>query len=134
MPDIAIENVVRVTLSVAEAGMSAKNVNAVALFTNDDPVNLMDPYILGKNVAAFSSYFATGSLTMKMVSAIFAQNKNLISGNGYLVVIPLRSAVSATAEKTSITVDTAQITALKAITNGTLKVTINGTDYNFGGS
>ena len=133
MPDIAIENVVRVTLSVAEAGMSAKNVNAVALFTNDEPINLTGPYILGKNVAAFSSYFATGSLTMKMVSAIFAQNKNVISGNGYLVVIPLRSAVSATAAKTSVTVDTAQITALKAITNGTLKVTINGTDYNFGG-
>lgn len=133
MPDIAIENVVRVTLSVAEAGMSAKNVNAVALFTNDEPVNLAEPFILGKNVAAFSSHFATGSLTMKMVSAIFAQNKNIISGNGYLVVIPMRSTVSATSAKTSVKVDTAQITALKAITNGTLKVKINGTDYNYGG-
>lgn len=133
MPDIAIENVVRVTLSVAEAGMSAKNVNAVALFTNDAPINLTDAYLIGKNVAAFASHFATGSLTMKMISAIFAQNKNVISGNGYLAVIPMRSTVSATPASASITVDSAQITALQAVTDGTLKITINGTVHNYGG-
>lgn len=101
---IAIENVVRVTLSLSEKGMSAKNVNAVALFSNDTPIGLTDAYIIAKNLKGVESTFGTNSLTTKMASAIFAQGKNILSGNGYLVVIPMQNTVSATAPKDEFTV------------------------------
>lgn len=133
---ISIENVVRVTLALSELGMSAKNVNAVALFTNDTPIGLVDPYIIARNVKLVESTFGTNSLTTKMAGEIFAQNKNIITGNGYLAVIPLKSTVNATAPKTEFTIggtEDATLTAFKAITNGTLKVTTNGVEYDLGG-
>lgn len=131
MADISINNVVRVTLALSEIGMSAKNVNAVALFTNDAPINLTDPYVIAKNASTVETYFGTNSLTHKMASAIFAQSKNLISGNGYLAVIPMQNAVSATAPRSDFEVeDEAEtLASLIAVSNGAIKVTTGGIAY-----
>lgn len=129
---LPISTIINVTISQTPQGLSTPNVNSLAIFTNEAPINPATYGAFGTFVSpsAVASAFGTGSVTANMANAIFSQVPNILSGNGQLVIIPMLNAVSATKGKFISANITANIAALAAVTNGNLGVTVNGTVYN----
>lgn len=123
--EISLNNIIRVTVSGVQRSRGVKNVNEVALFTNEIP-NSSEPYIIGYSPSAFEDAYGTNSLTMKMINNIFAQDVNINSGRGYLAVIPF-SGVSATAS--TFTSGTVNVESFKSVSTGALVATIDGVAY-----
>ena len=125
MNDLSINNIIRVTVQGVQRSIGVKNVNEVALFTTEMP-NTSDPVLIAVDPTAITQAFGTNSLTAKMANNIFAQNANLNSGRGYLAVIPMQGATSATSA--SFTTGTVgDIDDFNLVTNGALKITVDGT-------
>ena len=126
MNELSINNIIRVTVQGVERSIGVKNVNEVALFTTETP-NTSEPCLITIDPSVVEKAYGTSSLTSKMANNLFAQNLNVNSGRGYLVVIPMQGAVSATsASFTSGTVG--DVADFKLVTNGSLKLTVDGGD------
>ena len=125
MNELSINNIIRVTVKGVQRSIGVKNVNEVALFTTESP-NTSDPVLIAIDPTAVTEAYGTNSLTANMANNIFAQNANLNSGRGYLAVIPMQGATSATSA--SFTTGTVgSISAFNLVTNGSLKLTVDGT-------
>ena len=125
MNELSINNIIRVTVQGVQRSIGVKNVNEVALFTTESP-NTSDPVLIAIDPTAVTEAYGTNSLTAKMANNIFAQNANLNSGRGYLAVIPMQDATSATSA--SFTTGTVgAISEFNQVTNGSLKITVDGT-------
>lgn len=132
MSILPINNIINVSITNTPSGLTEKNVNSLALFTNEAPGNL-DPFRIYISAAQVAEDYGTSSKTAAMANAIFAQTPNLRTGNGRLVIIPMLGAVSAT-EGNIVTANiSANLNDIKLVTNGDLKVTINGVAYNLTG-
>ena len=125
MNELSINNVIRVSVQGTQRSIGVKNVNEVALFTTETP-NVSDPVIIAIDPSTVASAFGSDSLTAKMANNVFAQNMNINSGRGYLAVIPLQSATSATSAKFT-TGTVGEIAAFNLVSNGSLKLTVDGT-------
>ena len=125
MNELSINNIIRVTVQGVQRSIGVKNVNEVALFTTEMP-NVSDPVLIAIDPTAVTQAFGTNSLTAKMANNIFAQNANLNSGRGYLAVIPMQAATSATSAYFT-TGTVGDIDDFKLVTNGSLKLTVDGT-------
>ena len=96
MSELSISNVIRVTVQGVQRSRTPKNVNEVALFTPEQPNNVLESmYVIDPSDVATA--YGSNSLTYKMALAVFSQSPNLLSGNGGLVVIPMKNATNATA-------------------------------------
>ncbi len=126
-----VSNIINVTISETPSGLITPNVNAIALFTNESPSN-SDVYNNYVSAAAVAADFGTDSVTSQMANALFSQVPNILSGDGYLAIIPLLSAVSATAGKFVTTDISANLANFQAVTNGDLKVTLDSVASNIG--
>ena len=126
---LPISNVINVTVTNTPEGLATPNINSIALLTQDAPINLetYGEYITPSQVA---SNYGTNSVTAQMANNIFAQLPNILSGEGQLVIIPMLAAVSATAGTGTTANISANLASLIAVTNGNLKVTINGVATN----
>lgn len=85
-----LANVITVSVSQAQTGLGKFNTSNVALFSTDTPgISFGDLgfkiYLSPKEVG---SDFGTGSDTFAMANAIFSQQPNILTGSGYLVIIP----------------------------------------------
>lgn len=128
MSDLSIANVINVTLGGLPSGLTETNVNNLALFTTEPSggVEIWNDYLSSR---AVGGDYGTNSVTYQMATAIFAQFPNILSGKGTLRVIPMLAAVSGVSGST-ITADiAANIAALILVTDGDLRVTIDGVDY-----
>lgn len=125
MNELSINNIIRVTVQGVQRSIGVKNVNEVALFTTETP-NVSDDVLIAIDPTAITQAFGTSSLTAKMANNIFAQNANLNSGRGYLAVIPMKNAASATSTKFT-TGTVGAVSAFNLVTNGSLKITVDGT-------
>lgn len=124
MSELSISNVIRVTVQGVQRSRTVKNVNEVALFTPEVPNNVLESmYVIDPSDVATA--YGSNSLTYKMALNVFAQNANLLSGRGALVVIPMKGATSATAT-TFTTTSISDITDFQAVNNGSLTITENG--------
>lgn len=130
MSELSISNVIRVTVSGVQKSIGVKNVNEVALFTTETPSNNSE-YMICIDPSDVVSAYGTDSLTAKMAQAVFAQSPNINSGNGYLAVIPMKEAVSATAASFATPALTAS--SFTEVKNGTLKITAGGQVYSLTG-
>lgn len=129
MSELSASNVVNVTIETTPSGLSEPNVNSVAIYTQDQPSN-NEAYGVYISASAVESNYGTDSVTTQMANNVFAQTPNLLSGEGQLVIIPLIAAVSATAGF-AVTADiSANLAAIKAVTNGDINVRVNGVDNN----
>ena len=128
---LPVSNVINVTIETTPSGLTEKNVNSLALFTQDTPTNLeqFGIYISAGQVA---DNYGTNSKTAQMANAVFAQVPNVLSGGGRLVIIPMIGAVSATHGTAQTPNISANLTPIIAVTNGDLKVTIDGVVTNIG--
>lgn len=124
MNELSINNIIRVTVQGVERSIGVKNVNEVALFTTETP-NSSDPYLIAIDPSVVTQAYGTGSVTAQMANNIFAQSMNLNSGRGYLAVIPLQNATSASSASFT-TGSIGKISAFNALDNGALKLTVDG--------
>ena len=128
MGQIALSNVINISLSALPQGLTKYKTNNIALFSNETSSSV-DPYIAAVSAADVEAAYGTNSLTAKMARAIFTPAYNLRTGEGTLFVFPY-SAVNAVAEsQTTVAITATKITALKLISSGDLTIGIDGTDY-----
>jgi Protein of unknown function (DUF3383) len=126
---LPISNIINVSITTVPVGLQTPNVNSLALFTTETPSNI-DTYRTYQNATQVATDYGTNTVTAAMASAVFGQMPNILTGNGQLVVIPLLSSVSATAGN-FVTADiSANLAGLIAVTNGNIRITVNGTAYN----
>jgi hypothetical protein len=130
--DLNIANVINITLTQTPAGLAAPSVNSIALFTTETPNNV-DTYRTYLTAQDVITDYGTNSTTAKMASSIFAQSPNILSGDGRLNIIPLQAAVSATAGKITTPDLSSNLSAFLPITDGYVKITLNGTAINLTG-
>ena len=132
MTILPVSNIINVSITNTPSGLTERNVNSLALFTTEDPLDL-ETYGIYVSASQVAAQYGTNSVTAAMANAIFAQSPNIRSGGGRLVIFPLQSSVSATAGY----VDTANLSAnlanLLLVDDGDLKVTINSVAYNLTG-
>ena len=124
MSELSISNVIRVTVQGVQRSLTPKNVNNIALFTPEQPNNLSEyMYVIDPNDVAKA--YGSNSLTYKMALNVFAQDANPLSGNGGLLVIPMKNVVNATPASFASGAIT-DLTDFKLVNNGSLKITENG--------
>jgi hypothetical protein len=92
MSDIAISNVINVSVSTPPTGLAAYQVNNLAIFTKEVPVNgaitanAPGIYVSPADVVAD---WGSGSEVAAMATAIFSQSPNILDGGGQLVIFPM---------------------------------------------
>lgn len=132
MTTLPITNVITVTIENTPSGLAIPNVNNLLLLTTETPTNLevYGNYLSASQVAA---NYGTSSVTAAMANAIFGQTPNPLSGEGQLVIAPFSPsnvAVSATSGNFTTTNIVSNVSNFAAITNGDLKVAVNGVAQN----
>ncbi|MBZ5673709.1 MAG: DUF3383 domain-containing protein [Acidobacteriia bacterium] len=128
---LPVSNVINVTITTTPSGLTEKNVNSLALFTQDQPLNL-EQFGIYISAAQVASNYGTNSKTAQMANAVFSQVPNVLSGNGRLVIVPMLGAVSATHGNVQTPNISANLSSIIAVTNGNLRVTIDGVVTNVG--
>lgn len=130
MGEISLNNIIRVSVQGIQSSIAAKNVNEIALFTDEESTSSA-PFMIAVEPSAVVDAYGTKSLTAQMVNNIFAQTPNIISGKGYVAVIPLKNAVSATGA--SFTTAPINVSSFNQVVNGSLTITVNGTSNSLTG-
>lgn len=94
MSSLNISNVITVSVSTPPTGLSAYQVNNLAIFTKEAPVNVA---ITASNPGIYTSIvdvgddWGTGSEVYEQAVAIFSQSPNILDGGGQLIVSPMQS-------------------------------------------
>ena len=125
MASLDISNVIVVTLLSALRGLSDVNTSILALITSEAPISSSYGTAgIYKNPNGVASDFGSNSATYRLAVDVFSQNPNIISGGGYLVVIPRLAAASAqpAVVLSSAAVDLTKLTA----TDYKIKAAISG--------
>jgi len=90
MSELALSNVINISVSAAPVGLGKFNTSNLALFTHDVPGEDFgdDGYKIYKNPSEVTADFGSFSKTSQMAISVFSQKPNILQGGGYLVVIP----------------------------------------------
>lgn len=127
MSELSLANVINISLQGLPSGLSLPSVNRLALFTTEKPSNV-DVYRDYLEAGSIATDYGTNALTTEMGNIIFSQSPNILSGGGSLVIIPLVDSVSATQGDFATADISANLAAIKAVTDGELRVTVDGTN------
>lgn len=132
MAEIGLGNVINITLSALPQGLTKYKTNNIALFSNETSTSTQ-PFITAISAADVEKVYGTNSVTAKMARAIFTPANNLRTGDGTLFVFNYdgTNAISGSAETVAIT--STKINAIKNVTNGSLKIAIDGVDKQLSG-
>lgn len=86
---LSLANVIRISVSEAQAGVGQFNTSNLAFFTREVPDDSFGDlgYKIYLDPADVATDFGSTSTTFKMVTAAFAQQPNMLTGGGYVVVI-----------------------------------------------
>ena len=122
---VPVSYTINVSLTSAPSGLADYNTNSIAIFSNET-AGFSESYQAYLTPDAVAKDFGTNSLTYKMALALFTPVPNFRTGSGVLYVFPF-SGVNATAGKVTTADISANVTNFAAITNGSLKLTIDGT-------
>ena len=132
MTQIALGNVINISLSALPQGLSKYKTNNIALFSNE-PTTSIDPYLVAISSADVEAVYGTNSLTSKMARALFTPAFNLRTGEGSLFVFNYNGTNAIAENQTTVAITSTKITALKLVTNGSLTIGVDGTDYTLSG-
>src|SRR6185312_17459768 len=96
MGQLAISNIINVSVSQISSGANAYNTSNLALFTDEAPDlgtfgNL--GYAIYLSPQQVGVDFGTTSRTYAMANAVFSQQPNILTGGGGLIVILLTNEV-----------------------------------------
>lgn len=93
MAELELSNVITISVSQAQAGVSAYNPSNLALFTDETPNPVFDDgYKIYLEPTEVGDDFGTSSVTYKQALAVFSQSPNILANSGYLVIIPLEAS------------------------------------------
>ena len=91
-----LNNVVRVTISGPERGLAEVNTSALGLITDEAPIpGDFGTYRVYLNPDGVAEDFGSNSETYRIALAVFNQKINILSGGGFLVVIPREQSAGA---------------------------------------
>ena len=126
-----ISNIISVTLSATPITMKQANLSTIALFTVEDGVPTADgkgvePYTIYRNSTSVAGDYGTDSEVYKQAVKIFAQTPNILTANGYLVVIPLKPDVSIEATAGYVLQQGYNLQNFRAVTDGSIDIEIDG--------
>lgn len=86
---LALSNVINISVSETPTGVSAFNTSNLALFTAETPDPVFDAgYKIYLEPTEIATDFGSNSTTYQMALAVFSQQPNILLPGGYLVVIP----------------------------------------------
>lgn len=95
MAQLALTNIVNISVSQTPAGVGDYNTSNLALFSHE-PYDSMGFGSLGYKIylspKEVGDDFGTSSQTFAQANTIFSQKPNILAGNGYLAVIPFIEA------------------------------------------
>ncbi len=96
MSQLDLSNVIRVSISGPERGLANVNTSALAIITDEVPI----PADFGTsrvylNASAVAADFGTNSETYRLAVIIFSQKRNVLTGKGFLIIIPRDQSASA---------------------------------------
>lgn len=91
MADINISHVINVGVAAPQKGLSAYNTSNLLLLSSETPAESFgtDGYKIYRGYSDLAADFGTSSKTAELGAVIFSQTPNILSGGGYLVVVPL---------------------------------------------
>lgn len=125
MNKLDISNVVRVTLLSALRGLADINTSALALITDDQPIAAgFGEYGVYKSATAVAEDFGSSSSTARLAEMVFIQTPNILTGGGFLIIIP-RIALADATPATILSTGPVDLTALSA-TDYVLNANIGG--------
>lgn len=124
MSELSISNVIRVTVQGVQRSRTPKNVNDVALFTPETPNNVNE-YMYVIDPQDVAEAYGTSSLTYKMALNVFAQDANLLTGKGGLVIIPMSNSTNAIAASVT-SAAISDLTDFQSVNDGGIKITVDG--------
>ena len=128
---IPITYVVSASAVTPQQGLEPLKLSTVLLLTTDEPVAALNgSYITTKTVTGGTQYFGTETETAMQLQAIFAQQPNILANDGYVIIAPLltNTVITPATAGTLTTKDlSSNLAALIAVSNGDLKLTIDGT-------
>lgn len=95
MSDLPITEVVNVSVSAAQSGVGSYNTSNTALFTREEYAGSFGSlgYKINLDPTQAEEDFGTDSVTAQMANAVFSQQPNILTGSGYLAIIPFLPAV-----------------------------------------
>ena len=129
-----LSRIINVSLLGMPQGLANFNVNSLALFTDEAAGAGFggDGYKIYTSPDEVASDFGSDSETAAQAIAIFSQSPNIITGNGYLVVIPLLTI----AENTSgsmLTLKPGTLAHFQTIEDGAFNIAVDGVTQNITG-
>lgn len=94
MAQLALTNVINISVAAAQQGIGAYNTSNAALFTSEVPADSFGDlgYAIYLDPTGPATDFGSSSKVAKMANAIFSQQPNILAGGGYLVVILMTPA------------------------------------------
>jgi hypothetical protein len=94
MPSLNINNVITVSVSTPPTGLADYQVNNLAIFTKETPVNeditAANPGIYRSPTDVLADWGANSEV-YDMAVAIFSQQPNILNGDGQLIISPMES-------------------------------------------
>lgn len=125
---INISNFINVSLATAPTSITARNVSVVALFTKE-PANIpINNYVIYRSPETAANDFGIDSETYKMINAIFSQQPNILTGDGYVVVFPVEDNITVAATSGYTTCKSILYKNFQNISDGSIKVAVDGID------
>lgn len=111
-PQLALSNIINISVATPQAGLTAFNTSNLAIFTRD-AVNLPTFGTAGYKIYLSPTQvgvdFGTSSNTFAMANAIFSQQPNILANSppGYLVIIPFLTSAQTAQQTVTIPLSTA---------------------------
>jgi len=96
MSKLSISNVIQVTMLAALKGLANVNTSALAMITDEEPISsTYGDYGIYKETNSIANDFGSNSKTYALGLMVFGQNPNILSGGGFLVIIPRKQDADA---------------------------------------
>lgn len=86
---LSIANVVTVSVANPPAGLSAYKINNLAYFTKEEPIVSITNYAIYLDPEDVATDWGVGSETYQAALKIFAQEPNILDGDGALIICPM---------------------------------------------
>jgi hypothetical protein len=125
---IALSNTINVTLGNAPSGLGEYSTNSIVLLSNESPLS-SEPYIWAVSAQDVINEYGSDSLTAKMARALFTPAFNLRTGGGQVLVYPYSGVNATSCKAVTVEITNTILTALKLVSAGSLKITLDGTAY-----
>lgn len=139
MAEIDISNIINVSISDSPISMRQANMSTIGCVTTEQAPN-GEEYIIYRSPVAVATDFGSQSEVYKQAVAVFAQAPNILTANGYFVVLPALPAVTIPARAGYAIVDSLNLQNFRLVTNGSVNIGANGgatyefTGLNFSGA